>query len=82
MPEGGKCRPMYKPCDPTQNNDLNYELWNTRPTNTNTNTEEGHPHNKYHTTKNWVKQGIDPLPKTNPKDKNERFELSENQKNY
>lgn len=27
-------RPLYKPCDERQHSDLNYELWNTIPTDT------------------------------------------------
>jgi hypothetical protein len=67
---------MYKPCNPTQNNDLNYELWNTIPSVQNLSTAEEHQQNKYNIIKNWLKQGIDTLPKSNPKDKNKRFELS------
>ena len=77
IPKGGKSRPMYKPCNPTQNNDLNYELWNTIPSVQNLTTAEEHQQNKYNTIKNWLKQGIDTLPKSKPKDKNKRSELSE-----
>ena len=37
IPKGGKTRPIYKPCDSTQQDDLNYELWNAIPTDQNDN---------------------------------------------
>ena len=71
-------RPVYKPCDPQQNSDLNYELWNdTQDINSN---EGPHQQNRYSIIKNWLKQGIDTLPKPNPKDKHKKFELSEKSK--
>ena len=69
MNKGGKTRPIYKPCTSTQQNDINHELLNTIPETTNTG-------NNYNIIKHWLKQGIDSLPKSNPKDKNKKDELS------
>ncbi len=66
MNKGGKTRPIYKPCTSTQQNDINHDLLNTTPETNNTG-------NNYNIIKHWLKQGIDPLPKSNPKDKNQKI---------
>ena len=71
--KGGKGRSMYKPCNEQQNRDLNYELCNTI-------TQPADSRDSYKVIKAWLKQGIESIPKSHPKDKNKRFELSENQK--
>ena len=68
--KGGKPRPQYRQCDSTQQDDLNYELWNTIPI------EQENNNDGYESIKNWLTQGLVTLPKTNPKDKNKRYELS------
>ena len=52
--KGGQARPIYRQCDSIQQDDLNYELWNTIPTEQNNN-------NRYKVIKNWLKQGITTL---------------------
>ena len=44
-PKGGKTRPQYRQCDGIQQDDLNYELWNTIP-------EEQNDNNRYRVIKN------------------------------
>jgi hypothetical protein len=68
MNKGGKTRPQYKPCDSTQQDDLNYELWNAIPENT----EE----DSYKVIRNWLEQGTDSLPRAIQTDKNKRYEPS------
>jgi hypothetical protein len=64
----GKPRPVYKPCDSTQQDDLNHELWSAIPTEQN--------NNRYGVIEQWLKQGSVTLPKAQSKNKNERFEFS------
>ena len=71
--KGGKPRPIYTQCDSTQQEDLNYALWNTIP-------EDQNEQNRYQSIKNWLKQGKDSLPTAPFKDKNKRFELSHTSK--
>ena len=51
----------------------NHELFNTI-------TQPADPRDSYKVIKNWLKQGIESIPKSHPKDKNKRFELSEKSK--
>ena len=67
--KGGEPRPIYKPGDSTQQEDLNYELWNTIPTDRNNN-------NRYKVIKDLLEQGTTTLPKATPKDRNKKYELS------
>ena len=66
--KGGQPRPIYKQCDNTQQDDLNYELWNTIPTEQNNNNN-----NRYKVIKDRLKQGIPTLPKATPKDRNKKI---------
>ena len=71
--KGGQPRQIYRQCDSSQQDDLNYELWNTIPTEQNNN-------NRYKVIKEWLKQGITTLPKATAKDRNKKYELSHTSK--
>lgn len=65
---------IYKQCDSTQQDDLNYEIWNTIPTEQNNN-------DRYKVIKDRLKQGVPTLPKAHPKDGNKRYEPSNTSEN-
>jgi hypothetical protein len=67
--EGGEPRPIYKPCGSTQQEDLNYELWNTIP-------QDQNNQNRYEVIKRRLHQGTGALPTAPFRNENKRFEVS------